>query len=235
MKKGFTLVELSIVLVIIGLLIGGILIGQSLIQSAKINGLVQQFRQIQVAMEQFKSKYRYFPGDSPLHTPKGDGDGIVESTDMNAGTATWTNSPYDYEVLYVWPHLWQDGFLQDQYDEFGSGAYSGTSVAKGHYPALVMGEGKEVAGATIWTSTGGGLYIRAIDYSGANNRQIQNWADKNCSYTVGEVLAIDAKIDGDLGHDAGDVLAEEHCATYPSGLQSNTSSAGQGGCYDSSG
>jgi len=35
--SGFTLVELSIVLVIIGLLISGILVGQSLTESAQIN------------------------------------------------------------------------------------------------------------------------------------------------------------------------------------------------------
>lgn len=34
MKRGFSLVELSIVLVILGLLVGGILAGQSLVQAA---------------------------------------------------------------------------------------------------------------------------------------------------------------------------------------------------------
>lgn len=37
MKRGFTLVELSIVLVIIGLLVGGILAAQSMISTAKLN------------------------------------------------------------------------------------------------------------------------------------------------------------------------------------------------------
>ena len=50
-KSGFTLVELSIVLVIIGLLIGGILVGQSLIESAKMNSFVRQVQQIDIAGE----------------------------------------------------------------------------------------------------------------------------------------------------------------------------------------
>lgn len=62
-KKGFTLIELSIVLVIIGFLISGILIGQSLIKSAKINSQIQQLQQLSIATETFKSKYKKLPGD----------------------------------------------------------------------------------------------------------------------------------------------------------------------------
>lgn len=63
MKNGFTLVELSIVLVIIGLLIGGILVAQSLIESAKVQSLVRYIGQIDVAQAQFKERYNCLPGD----------------------------------------------------------------------------------------------------------------------------------------------------------------------------
>jgi prepilin-type N-terminal cleavage/methylation domain-containing protein len=39
MQKGFTLVELSIVLVIVGLLTGGILVAQSMVSTAKVENL----------------------------------------------------------------------------------------------------------------------------------------------------------------------------------------------------
>ena len=64
MRKGFTLVELSIVLVIIGLLIGGILVGQSMISSAKINKVVKQLSQYDIVVVNFREKYRQLPGDS---------------------------------------------------------------------------------------------------------------------------------------------------------------------------
>ena len=40
--RGFTLIELAIVLVVIGLLLGGILKGQELIESARARNLISQ-------------------------------------------------------------------------------------------------------------------------------------------------------------------------------------------------
>ncbi len=43
-QRGFTLVEIAVVLVIIGLLLGGVLKGQELINSAKVKSVVSDFR-----------------------------------------------------------------------------------------------------------------------------------------------------------------------------------------------
>jgi len=40
-QRGFTLVEIAIVLVIIGLLLGGVLKGQGLIDSARVKNIIQ--------------------------------------------------------------------------------------------------------------------------------------------------------------------------------------------------
>lgn len=78
MKKGFTLVELSIVLVIIGLLISGMLAAQSMIQTAKIGKQVRQFQQFDVVINNFKTKFGALPGDSAKISPAiGNEDGIV--------------------------------------------------------------------------------------------------------------------------------------------------------------
>lgn len=55
-KKGFTLVELAIVLVIIGLLIGGILVAQSMIGTSKITAAISQIQQFDAGVESFKTK-----------------------------------------------------------------------------------------------------------------------------------------------------------------------------------
>lgn len=62
-QKGFTLVELSIVLVIIGLIIGGILKGQELIGNAQIKNVVSQAQSYQAATAAFRDKYNALPGD----------------------------------------------------------------------------------------------------------------------------------------------------------------------------
>lgn len=62
-QKGFTLVELAIVMTIIGLLIGGILKGQELMQNARVTSTVAQVRAYEAATTTFRDKYDTLPGD----------------------------------------------------------------------------------------------------------------------------------------------------------------------------
>lgn len=60
---GFTLVELSVVLVIIGLLVGGVLVGRDMIRAAEIRGILSDYEKYNTAVAAFKLKYNSLPGD----------------------------------------------------------------------------------------------------------------------------------------------------------------------------
>jgi len=77
MRRGFTLIELSIVLVVIGLFIGGILVGKSLVEAAQINAVIRQLTQYDVAVNNFHSKFKQLPGDTNLLPHPGNNNGII--------------------------------------------------------------------------------------------------------------------------------------------------------------
>ena len=94
-QKGFTLVEIAIVLVIIGLLLGGILKGQELINGARVRNLADQNSGVQGAYYGFIDRYRQVPGDMTTANAipaigqtifnGGDGDGGVDNSLVEAG------------------------------------------------------------------------------------------------------------------------------------------------------
>jgi len=61
--EGFTLIELSIVLIIIGLIVGAIFVGKDLMKAAEIKAQISQFQKYTAAYNTFRSKFNSLPGD----------------------------------------------------------------------------------------------------------------------------------------------------------------------------
>jgi len=62
-KSGFSLLELSIVLVIIGLIAGGIVAGSSMIRAAELRAILTEKEGYTTALYTFRDKYLGLPGD----------------------------------------------------------------------------------------------------------------------------------------------------------------------------
>lgn len=89
-QKGFTLIEMSIVLVIIGLIIGGILKGQEIIDASRQKNFISQTDSYRSALNTFQDRFNGIPGDYNLATTRvssgavnGNGDGLVGSLETN--------------------------------------------------------------------------------------------------------------------------------------------------------
>ena len=118
MQKGFTLVEIAIVLVIIGLLLGGILKGQEMITQAKIKNVINDMTGVAAAMYGYQDRYRALPGDDLnaatrwTTTSSGNGDGIILGTYNAAVPGTLTGlTPAIPESVFFWHHLRLAGFV----------------------------------------------------------------------------------------------------------------------------
>lgn len=117
MKRGFTLVELSIVLVIIGLLIGGILVAQSMISATRILAQVKQLSELDIAVQNYLTSFKRWPGDVDLNRDIG-----FVYTSGQGCFANWESNP---DAMAFFPDLSSTGFKPGT---IFTGTVTGTSL-----------------------------------------------------------------------------------------------------------
>ena len=113
-KLGFSLIELSIVIVIIGILVGGIAGFQSYMRNAEVRNMLTESQVFITAFNQFQTRYKAPPGDFINANNvwsgafAGDGNGIIR-----ACSGVCTQQPL--ERYYVFQHLARAGFIPGTY------------------------------------------------------------------------------------------------------------------------
>ncbi len=220
-NKGFTLIELAIVLVVIGLIAGAIMSGKSLIKSAEIRRAITKMNDVKAAFSIFEWKYEALPGDMPnatdywANTSNGNGD----RTYRRAGSDN--DSFVDDEGGYLWHHLGLAGVIGREFNRPNSSGitYTYNTMSPEIFPqTVIVGQNRidkehnryGTRNNYLQVAQWSGIYVRcaAIDTFGAR--------------------AIDKKIDDGVAS-SGDVMA------YVASPALTCSGAAAGACTDHSG
>jgi prepilin-type N-terminal cleavage/methylation domain-containing protein len=211
-SHAFSLVELSIVLVILGLLVGGVLSGQSLIRAAELRSVTTDYQRYTAATVAFRDKYMALPGDmlnatkfwsmapgaanyaqcaalatasTSKATCNGDGDGRIDYQNTD-------DAPH--ESARLWQHLANAGLIEGSY----SGIETNANKPSINYPASKISNGVwamwSLRGRAVWNwaPKDPGEYIAFGRAAGSP----LNW--HNAILKPEEAWSIDKKIDDGL-------------------------------------
>lgn len=245
-NKGFTLIEMSVVIVIISLLVGGIFVGQSLIRSANLNGAISDSAKYSAAFTDFRDKYMSLPGDMPTAEsywgtpaggcPDGTGAGHEVCNGNGDGQVYNTNGAGDVaEARSEWIELANAGFI--------TGSYHYQSASTGGYIRGVNTPTTSIGNATFMffygtnTIMGDSLYPTAVPYNIhwlALGGLIANAGIFKPVVTGKEAYALDVKLD-DGKPGLGAVRSSRNGTIYGNTPNCHTTNDPNTALYDMSG
>jgi len=224
-RSGFSLVELSIVLIIIGLLVAGVSSGSKLIKQTKLRALIGEIEDIRIAIKTFQSTYEYVPGDLPDAYDywgsdcgtnalfptgcNGNGNGYVESTSVSSS-----------ESFRFWQHLQLAGLIKGTYT--GVKNSSPYHVANNSYVSKYPNVLFYVFQFSSWNSWSGMNPNHTIH---VNNPAASTWgwtSTDDSPFTVHEAYMIDRKMDDGMPR-SGNVYTTKGWVTSWTGACGDTS------------
>jgi prepilin-type N-terminal cleavage/methylation domain-containing protein len=228
---GFTLIEMSIVLVIIGLIVGGVLVGQSLIAAATVRAQITQIEKFNTAKNTFYGKYGYLPGDIPdptassfgfasrgTYAGEGDGNGIIESNPTNTAGGNVGYGGCAGENLMFWNDLSAANLIE------GGFTVGSPTICGAGYDSVIDPTGPHSIGAVLPAAKlGAGNYVYIWSYNSTNyfgvsqTTIIDDVMANSARLTVQQAYSIDQKLDDGLPQ-RGSVIA-----AYPNGNASRWS------------
>ena len=173
-NKGFSLIELSIVLIILGLLVAGVTGGASLIKSAQLRSIVTEFTNYRTAYNSYYAQFGKVPGaDTDPSVIKDDNaaltdlfeEGVIDKSPLteSEGTANYISSKFGKNSKW---------FLKNAGDSFTITDFSNTNIlslsGSSDYEtgALTSEEAENIDGKIDDGEAATGL-VRALEYSGS--------------------------------------------------------------------
>lgn len=217
-KYGFTLVELSVVIIIIGFLIAGVVVGKSLLRNSRIQGLTAEVANYTQAISNFRDKYQALPGDFATASSvwsgvtNGDGNGLI--------TVNISATRLDEQFL-AWQHLAKSEMIKGNFTGTAGAAGVRDRVVGTNVPASQLAPaGWGLISVTLTDIAGGYVEIPYTAPDMAPNHVL--WLGKssvsgtvdsqNPVLTTTEALDIDKKIDNGFPG-SGKVVAQANGTT----------------------
>jgi prepilin-type N-terminal cleavage/methylation domain-containing protein len=219
-NSGFTFIELSIVLIIIGLIAGSIAAGADLVAASGLRATVTQIERYNIAAYSFRTKYENLPGDinaaaataygfSPRgpYSGMGDGNGILEGVLANYPNSSGGTVQLAGETAMFWVDLSAANLIPDSFSTASASTPSATAVTLtsspnlfNYFPRAKIGGGNFI---TVYSLNSQNYYaisaITSISALGA--------VTSTPGLTPRQAYYIDAKIDDGLPKN-GNVLAQ---------------------------
>lgn len=218
--RGFTLVELAIVMTIVGLLIGGVLKGEELVNNARVKRMIKDFQSISAAHRTFNDQYSMYPGDMANAQSRlsgcggmtlagnfcrnGDSDGRVGQFVFTKGGGIFVNwvttnqaipggPGQQYETVQYWKHL----ALTDLISGVAPNADPADPDYGYSHPRAPFGGGYSVFFVqSAWDKASpGGHFIRFESISLAHDSNALHGSGNAAGIPAKHAYALDAKID----------------------------------------